>query len=161
MRNQKGITLIALVITIIVLLILAGVSIAMLTGENGILNRATTAQQKTTKAEAEEALKMTISEILSNKLDPTYEATGTDESIINATNIETMIQDINSNVTADATDKTTGTGEELKITEVEVTLTISGDDYSYTVNANTGEFLEKDENNAAGETIVGGDDTTQ
>lgn len=33
-RKQKGITLIALVITIIVLLILAGVSIAMLTGEN-------------------------------------------------------------------------------------------------------------------------------
>ncbi len=38
--NNKGITLIALVITIIVLLILAGVSIATLTGENGILNRA-------------------------------------------------------------------------------------------------------------------------
>ena len=35
--RQKGITLIALVITIIVLLILAGVSIATLTGENGIL----------------------------------------------------------------------------------------------------------------------------
>ena len=33
-RKQKGITLIALVVTIIVLLILAGVSIAMLTGEN-------------------------------------------------------------------------------------------------------------------------------
>ena len=38
--NNKGITLIALVITIIVLLILAGVSIAMLTGENGILHQA-------------------------------------------------------------------------------------------------------------------------
>ena len=35
MKSQKGITLIALVITIIVLLILAGVTIAMLTGENG------------------------------------------------------------------------------------------------------------------------------
>ena len=40
MKNNKGITLIALVITIIVLLILAGVSIAMLTGENGILTQA-------------------------------------------------------------------------------------------------------------------------
>ena len=39
MRNNKGITLIALVITIIVLLILAGVSIAMLSGENSILGR--------------------------------------------------------------------------------------------------------------------------
>ena len=39
-RKEQGITLIALVITIIVLLILAGVSIAMLTGENGILTQA-------------------------------------------------------------------------------------------------------------------------
>lgn len=43
MKNNKGITLIALVVTIIVLLILAGVSIAMLTGQNGILNRASQA----------------------------------------------------------------------------------------------------------------------
>lgn len=40
MKNNKGITLIALVITIIVLLILAGVAIAMLSGDNGILTRA-------------------------------------------------------------------------------------------------------------------------
>ena len=39
-QREKGITLIALVITIIVLLILAGVSIAMLTGQNGILTQA-------------------------------------------------------------------------------------------------------------------------
>ena len=39
-RQNKGITLIALVITIIVLLILAGVAISMLSGDNGILNRA-------------------------------------------------------------------------------------------------------------------------
>ena len=38
--NEKGITLIALVLTIIVLLILAGVSISMLTGDNGILGQA-------------------------------------------------------------------------------------------------------------------------
>ena len=58
MKNQKGITLIALVITIIVLLILAGVTIAMLTGENGILNKATGAVSDTEKATAEEAIKM-------------------------------------------------------------------------------------------------------
>ena len=39
LKNNKGITLIALVVTIIVLLILAGVSIAMLTGDNGILTQ--------------------------------------------------------------------------------------------------------------------------
>ena len=52
MREQKGITLIALVITIIVLLILAGVSIAMLTGENGILTKATQSTKETAKGEA-------------------------------------------------------------------------------------------------------------
>ena len=46
-RKNKGITLIALVITIIVLLILAGVSIAMLTGENGILSQAQKAGEQT------------------------------------------------------------------------------------------------------------------
>ena len=55
MKNNKGITLIALVVTIIVLLILAGVSIAMLSGQNGILNRATW-QSKLGDAESTVAL---------------------------------------------------------------------------------------------------------
>ena len=55
-RNKKnsGITLIALVITIIVLLILAGVTIATLTGDNGILTKAQEASDKTKQANAEE-----------------------------------------------------------------------------------------------------------
>lgn len=57
-ETNKGITLIALVITIIVLLILAGVSIAMLTGENGILNQANTAKDMTNEKNAEEAIQM-------------------------------------------------------------------------------------------------------
>ena len=43
MRNQKGITLVALVITIIVLLILAGVSISLVVGQNGVLGKASSA----------------------------------------------------------------------------------------------------------------------
>ena len=50
MKNSKGITLIALVITIIVLLILAGVSIAMLTGDNGLLSQAKNADKTTEQA---------------------------------------------------------------------------------------------------------------
>ena len=50
-RKERGITLIALVITIIVLLILAGVSIAMLTGENGILTQAQKAKNETENAQ--------------------------------------------------------------------------------------------------------------
>ena len=59
MRN-KGITLIALVITIIVLLILAGVSIATLTGENGILTRANDAREQTQSATAEEKVAVEV-----------------------------------------------------------------------------------------------------
>ena len=50
MMKEKGITLIALVITIIVLLILSGVSIAMLTGSNGILTQAQKAKEATEAA---------------------------------------------------------------------------------------------------------------
>lgn len=50
LRKERGITLIALVITIIVLLILAGVSISMLTGSNGILTQAQNAKEETEKA---------------------------------------------------------------------------------------------------------------
>ena len=50
----------ALEITIIVLLILAGVSIAMLTGENGILTQATNARDKTDKATEEEKIQMAV-----------------------------------------------------------------------------------------------------
>ena len=62
MKNQKGVTLIALVVTIIVLLILAGVSIAMLTGENGILTQATESKNSTKLAEAKEAVEMFMTE---------------------------------------------------------------------------------------------------
>ena len=50
-QKEKGITLIALVITIIVLLILAGVTIAMVVGDNGILTRARQAKSETETAE--------------------------------------------------------------------------------------------------------------
>ena len=61
MRN-KGITLIALVITIIVLLILAAVSIAMLTGENGILTRANETKIKQSHATVVEAISLKYNE---------------------------------------------------------------------------------------------------
>ena len=63
MKNQRGITLIALVITIIVLLILAGVSIAMLTGENGILNKATSSRSATNEAEVVERINLALNAV--------------------------------------------------------------------------------------------------
>ena len=68
LKNNKGITLIALVITIIVLLILAGVSIAMLTGQNGILNQASRAGDETNRAEVLERVNMELNGQLANAM---------------------------------------------------------------------------------------------
>ena len=56
LKNKKGITLISLVVTIIILLILAGISIGMLSGENSILKQAGNAKSQTDIAEEKEIL---------------------------------------------------------------------------------------------------------
>ena len=66
-QNTNGITLIALVITIIVLLILAGVTIAALSGDNGILRNAVRAKEETENAQREEQEMLNdIYEIMNN-----------------------------------------------------------------------------------------------
>ena len=60
LKNMKGITLIALVITIVVLLILAGVTIAMLTGDNGILTKAQSAKKQNAETTLEEQIKLAV-----------------------------------------------------------------------------------------------------
>ena len=56
--QEKAITLIALIVTIIVLIILAGVTIAILMDENGMIKRAKIAKEETKKAEYEQELKL-------------------------------------------------------------------------------------------------------
>ena len=68
-KKNNGITLIALVITIIVLLILAGVTIATLTGDNGILTKANDAAEKTEKANVIEQAQTDILGIQADKKD--------------------------------------------------------------------------------------------
>ena len=63
MKKQKGITLIALIVTIIILLILAGVTIGILMGENGILNKADNASEETDKQTATEKINLKITNI--------------------------------------------------------------------------------------------------
>ena len=90
MRNQRGITLIALVITIIVLLILAGVSIAMLTGDNGILKNADTAAEETAIANAKDAVSMAVNEALTNRYGEVYgNGSTSDQTILEAVESET------------------------------------------------------------------------
>jgi len=62
MKNNKGITLIALVITIIVLIILAGVTINLTLGQNGIFNKAEEAKEEQYQASERDALELILSE---------------------------------------------------------------------------------------------------
>ena len=78
-NNRNGITLIALVITIVVLLILAGVSIATLTGENGILTRANEAKTETEEAKEDELRRLTALEAATNIENTTHTDNSTGE----------------------------------------------------------------------------------
>ena len=80
-NKQEGITLIALVVTIIVLIILAGVSIAMLVGENSIITQAQRADELTTQAQQKEAIELAVASV---------QAQGTLE--LDKTKLETALQ---------------------------------------------------------------------
>ena len=76
LKTQKGITLIALVVTIVVLLILAGVTISLLLDENGIIAKSKDARARWNNAQMNEEKNMgeidkTLDEIVYNKIDPT------------------------------------------------------------------------------------------
>ena len=75
-RTQKGITLIALVVTIVVLLILAGVSLNAIFGENGIINRAKDAQNKMNQATQNDLIGLNeLDKLISSLTDKTTEET--------------------------------------------------------------------------------------
>ena len=71
-NNQKGITLVALVITIIVLLILAGVTIAALSGDNGILKRGSEAKVQTNVQNAKDLINLGVQECMTNYYNGKY-----------------------------------------------------------------------------------------
>lgn len=62
MRNIKGITLISLIVTIIILLILSGITIVMLTGENGLFVKAKQSKVEYKKTEFKEKIVLILSE---------------------------------------------------------------------------------------------------
>jgi hypothetical protein len=79
MKNEKGITLVVLVVTIIILLILAGVTITMVSGDNGVITKATKVELEYSKAEVRELLLAQINSILL-KASAKIEGTSTDIS---------------------------------------------------------------------------------
>ena len=99
MKEGKGITLIALVVKIVVLLILAGASIAMLTGNNGIITQAKTAKQENKKGEIKEELELEIADMRTTKATKGEELTQqevidriTDKGVIVIGSAENIIQ---------------------------------------------------------------------
>ncbi len=107
-KEQKGITLIALVITIIVLLILAGVSIAMLGGSNGILTQANNAKRETSRAEAVEKINLSLNAVKAKvyeKLvsDDTYTALTTAKDDVNSEIVDVMKEDLGTTLTKSTT----------------------------------------------------------
>ena len=134
MRNQRGITLIALVITIIVLLILAGVSIAMLTGQNGILTRANEAGTTTNEKSNSEIVKLAVSNILTD-----YYAGGSAFTNAEADSLEiteagllASIQDVSPDADVDVDVATSSTN---------LTVTFDNNDQVITVNPTTGAIV--------------------
>ena len=95
--KEKGITLIALVITVIVLLILAGVSIAMLTGDNGILTQASEAKDENIKGQEKEQIRLAMQSKKMEKMADNIERTVTAEELQNQ-----LIADGAKNVTVEA-----------------------------------------------------------
>ena len=112
LKERKGITLIALVITIIVLLILAGVSIAMLTGQNGILTQANNAKDETEQANAKEKVESAVIATMSQSKRGTLDA-------------DKLVTEITNNYGGTATK--TGTGFPVNTTVDGKSFTIDGD----------------------------------
>ena len=73
-RSKRGITLIALVITVIVLLILAGISISMLTGKNSIINESRQAKDETVAAQEKEILEIAVAHVMSKSTSGSIDA---------------------------------------------------------------------------------------
>ena len=109
MKGNKGITLIALVVTIIVLLILAGVAIAMLTGDNSILKRAQSTKAYNTLGAAKDRVSLVYNaayaEMMRQKYDDATAATAktTHEIFFEATTTNSWYKDSVNKLIADET----------------------------------------------------------
>ena len=110
-KEMKGITLVALVITIVVLLILAGVSINTVLGDDGIIKKAKEAAETTKRASAEEEM---------NRLVLEYQLAKNDETL------ESFLQE---KVTEGRIDGVTDNGDGT----ITITKKVEGKDYTITV----------------------------
>lgn len=127
MKNQKGVTLIALVITIIVLLILAGVSIAMLTGDNGILTQAKSAKISQIEGQVREEVNLAVQ---AAKMDAENKAVTTNTGYLASENAA----DIKANLEKDLTSTK---GYTVAEGSNKVTITYTTEEYTSATNKST------------------------
>lgn len=139
MKQERGITLIALVITIIVLLILAGVSIAMLTGENGLLNRSKSAVVESKIAECKEHVMLTVNELV----EEFYEEKYVNNKALTASE-DTLEKYVSSNLKNKLDSKYASAGTYTVGTNVIITLTEKNPDDSENYITGTYESISTD-----------------
>jgi Tfp pilus assembly protein PilE len=136
-KVNKGITLIALVVTIVVLLILAGITIASVTGEKGIIKEARTAKELSEKAALEELVELAIIKAEQKHRNPT---------------IDNVIEELKNNKVIskdDQVNKETGS----IVTDVGYEITGKLDDYIGKIS------VGDDNNTTGGNTSQGGNST--
>ena len=144
MRNQKGITLVALVITIIVLLILAAVTIAALGGSNGILTNASRSQVANELGEAEDLINLTANEAINNYYTTIYvngtaEVDGTNDKqtvVTNAINALSLNNGTTKAITDQGDDKLVTVTSENKKGTATATIDENGTLSKWTVTIN-------------------------
>ena len=132
-RNNKGITLIALIVTIIVLIIIAGISIATLTADNGILRQTNAAKVSQLEGTAREQVKLACSAVRlavaeAQAKDNSYSAkvnsSAIQETIINLLNADKK------DLTGNFSNGGTPAGDDQE----EITIVYVGDDYTNATN---------------------------
>ena len=143
MKNNKGITLIALVVTIIVLLILAGVSIAMLTGDNGILSRASQSSEANAIGEGKDQVALYIAELSANYYSAKYNGATVTPAYTSGNTLLEYINSAKSSINALSNDritityteaKTSGEGESATTTPATIKIESKKDSNKYTTS---------------------------
>ena len=164
-NKNKGVTLVALVVTIIILLILAGVTINMLLGENGIIKQATKSINETKKASLQEEIELTLASwytdyyVNGTSLEGRNETTSSGTSIVYSNNVLTYKTNDGKSYTATVTDdgKIIDTVEDTysrviftdcsKWLNSSVDLTSTLGNTTITINNGTAEFTNNDYKN--------------
>lgn len=142
LKKNGGITLIALVITIIVLLILAGISIAMLSGDNGVLNRASQSSVKNQLGSFNDAVSLFVSDKTTEYYEQAYveqNETVAKETLdkylateVTAEKLETGIDGLSKSDDSESTTTAKVAVENGSDALTKITLTMKDSKYTYT-----------------------------